>query len=238
MWRQVPAYGLRCNSMPLIPTDDPTLATRVRRQLMGFVSYMMFVLPMIYAVRSGWLRLGYDGLALVVAVAFAINVGFLFAIRNGYTRRFADPSLMVLQVGIACVTALVIGYYLDQARIITVMLFFTAFFFGIFSFTRRQYLGLTIAAVAGYALMLLLKLSVQHIDTNALNLELLHFMMLVIVLLWMSLLGSYIAQLRESLARKKDALATALERLKELSTHDELTGLHNRRHLMEILDQQ
>jgi diguanylate cyclase (GGDEF)-like protein len=238
MWTQVPTYGLRFISMPLIPTDDPALATRVKRQLMGFVSYMMFVVPMIYAVRSGWLRLGYGGLALLVAVAFTINLGFLFAIRSGYTRRFADPSLMVLQVGIACVTALVIGYYLDQARIITVMLFFTAFFFGIFSFSRRQYLGLTIVAVVGYALMLLLKLSANHINANALHLELLHFMMLVIVLLWMSLLGSYIAQLRESLARKKDALATALERLKELSSHDELTGLHNRRHLMHILDQQ
>ncbi|MDQ2990423.1 MAG: GGDEF domain-containing protein [Pseudomonadota bacterium] len=224
--------------MALIPTDDPALATRVKRQLMGFMSYMMFVVPMIYAVHSGWLRLGYGGLAWLVVVAFTINVGFLFAIRSGYTRRFADPSLMVLQVGIACATALVIGYYLDQARIITVMLFFTAFFFGIFSFSRRQYLGLTIVAVVGYALMWLLKISANHIDANALHLELLHFMMLVIVLLWMSLLGSYIAQLRESLARKKDALATALERLKELSSHDELTGLHNRRHLMGVLDQQ
>ncbi len=224
--------------MALIPTDDPALATRVKRQLMGFVSYMMFVGPMFYAVSSGWLRLGYGGLAWLVVAAFVVNLGFLFAIRSGYTRRFADPSLMVLQVGIACVTALVIGYYLDQARIITVMLFFTAFFFGIFSFSRRQYLGLTIVAVVGYALMLLLKLSANHIDANAQHLELLHFMMLAIVLLWMSLLGSYIAQLRESLARKKDALATALERLKELSSHDELTGLHNRRHLMEVLDQQ
>ncbi len=225
-------------AMALIPTDDPALATRVRRQIMGFMSYMMFVLPLLYAEHNGWFRLGYGGLAWLVAAAMTVNLGFLIAIRSGYSRRFADPSLMVLQVGIAGLLALVIGYYLDQARIITVMLFFTAFFFGIFSFSRRQYLGLTIVAVVGYALMLLLKLSANHIDANALHLELLHFMMLVIVLLWMSLLGSYIAQLRESLARKKDALATALERLKELSSHDELTGLHNRRHLMEILEQQ
>ena len=226
------------HAMSLIPTHDPALATRVKRQLMGFMSYLMFLLPMLYAVHNGWLRFGYGGLAGLVAAAAVVNLGFLIAIRSGYTRRFADPSLMALQVGIACVLALVIGYYLDQARIITVMLFFTAFFFGIFSFSRRQYLSLTIVAVVGYAVMLLLKVSANHIRGNALHLELLHFMMLVIVLVWMSLLGSYIAQLRGSLARRKDALATALERLKELSSHDELTGLHNRRHLMDILDQQ
>ncbi|MEO6138884.1 MAG: GGDEF domain-containing protein, partial [Luteimonas sp.] len=102
----------------------------------------------------------------------------------------------------------------------------------------RQDLGMTIAAVVGYAVMLLLKFSVHHVRGNELHLEILHFMMLIIVLLWMSLLGSYFARLRESLARQRNALATALERLKELSSHDELTGLHNRRHLMEILDQQ
>jgi diguanylate cyclase (GGDEF)-like protein len=224
--------------MALIPTDDTALATRVKRQIMGFVSYMMFVLPLLYAEHNGWFRLGYGGLAWLVAAAAAVNLGFLIAIRSGYSRRFADPSLMVLQVGIAGLLALVVGYYLDQARIITVMLFFTSFFFGIFSFSRRQYLSLTAIAVVGYSLMLLLKLSANHVDANALHLELLHFMMLIIVLLWMSLLGSYFAQLRESLARQRNALATALERLKELSSHDELTGLHNRRHLMEILDQQ
>jgi diguanylate cyclase (GGDEF)-like protein len=224
--------------MALIPTDDPALATRVKRQLMGFMSYMMFVLPLLYAVHSGWLRLGYSGLAWLLALAIMVNLGFLIAIRSGYSRRFTDPSLMVSQVSIACLMALVIGYYIDQARIITVMLFFTAFFFGIFSFSRRQYLILTIAAVVGYAVMLLLKFSVHQIRGNTLHLEVLHFMMLIIVLLWMSLLGSYFAQLRESLARQRNALATALERLKELSSHDELTGLHNRRHLMHILDQQ
>lgn len=227
----------------LIPNDDPVLAIRVKRQWMGFMSYMMFLVPLLYAAHNGWLRFGYDGLIWLVAVAVAVNLGFLVAIRSGYSRRFADPSLMMLQVGIAGVLALMIGYYLDQGRIITVMLFFTAFFFGIFSFSRKQYLGLTIAAVAGYAVMLLLKYRLLKYNStplgvNALHLELLHFMMLIIVLLWMSLLGSYIAQLRESLARKKDALAAALERLKELASRDELTGLHNRRHLMEILEQQ
>jgi diguanylate cyclase (GGDEF)-like protein len=51
------------------------------------------------------------------------------------------------------------------------------------------------------------------------------------VMVWISLLGSYVSGLRSR-------LAAALGRLKELATRDELTGLYNRRHLMDTLDQQ
>jgi diguanylate cyclase (GGDEF)-like protein len=222
----------------LIPIHDRAIATRVKRQLMGFVSYLMFLVPLAYGVHNGWVDFGYAGLAWFSAAAVAANLAFLVAIRSGYSRRFGDPSLVLSQVCVAGLFALVIGYYLDQARVITLMLFFTSFFFGIFSFSRRQYLWLTCAAAAGYALMLLLKYDAPARGSDAFRLELLHFMVLVIVLLWLSLLGSYMAELRARLARQKQALANALERLQELASRDELTGLYNRRHLMEILEQQ
>lgn len=222
----------------LIPIHDRAIATRVKRQLMGFMSYLMFLVPLAYAVHNGWVEFGYAGLAWFSAAAVVANLAFLLAIRSGYSRRFGDPSLVLAQVCVAGVFALVIGYYLDQARVITLMLFFTSFFFGIFSFSRRQYLLLTCAAAAGYALMLLLKYDAPARASDAFRLELLHFTVLVIVLLWLSLLGSYMAELRARLAHQKQALGTALERLQELASRDELTGLHNRRHIMEILEQQ
>jgi hypothetical protein len=222
----------------LIPLHDRAIAIRVKRQLMGFMSYLMFLVPLAYAVQNGWVEFGYAGLAWFSAAAVAANLAFLVAIRSGYSRRFDDPSLVLPQVCVAGLFALAIGYSLGQARVITLMLFFTSFFFGIFSFSRRQYLLLTCAAAVGYAFMLLLKYDAAARASDAFRLELLQFMVLVIVLLWLSLLGSYMAELRARLARQKEALATALERLQELASRDELTGLHNRRHIMEILEQQ
>jgi GGDEF domain-containing protein len=222
----------------LIPGDNRLLATRVKRQLLGWVSYLMFVVPLAYSVHNGWTALDYRGLGWFVAVAVAINLVFFVLIRSGYSARLADPSLVALQVACAGGLALVLGFYLTQARVLTVMLLFTAFFFGVFSFSRRQYLTLSGAAALGYAAMLLVKFPPGARTGNVFHLELLYFMVLVIVLLWLSLIGSYIALLRASLARKKDALAVALARLKELASRDELTGLHNRRHLIEILEQQ
>ena len=222
----------------LLPIDDRALATRLKRQLMGFVSYLMFLLPLGYSVERGWVKFGYAGLAWLLVLALAINVVFYAAIRLRYTQRCADPSLMVAQVGIAGLQALVIGYYTDEAQVIVQMLFFTAFFFGVFSFSRRQYLVLTAAVALGYGLMLMLKYPPSQRGGEAFHLELLHFLTLLMVLLWMSLMGSYIVRLRTSLADKQDALASALVRLKDLASHDELTGLHNRRHLMEMLMRQ
>src|SRR6185312_11008921 len=100
------------------------------------------------------------------------------------------------------------------------------FFFGTFSFRPREYLALAAAATAGFATMLALKHRTSPEGSEGLALDMLHLTVLVMVLLWMSLLGSYIAGLRMSLAQKKEALAAALVRLKELASRDELTGLH------------
>ncbi|MDQ3511666.1 MAG: GGDEF domain-containing protein [Pseudomonadota bacterium] len=227
-------------SMPytLIPRNDPALATRVRRQLMGIMSYAMFSVPLLYAVAHGWITFGYQGLAWFVTVALGINVVFFVAIRGGLTRRLVDPSMMMTQVALAGLMALVIAYHAREAMVMALALFFTSFFFGVFSFSLRQYLALTAAMVVAYASMLALKYDVAERSGEAYRLELLHFMILVLVLLWMSLLGSYIASLRSGLAQKKAALAEALARLQEQASRDQLTGLHNRRHLTEMLEQQ
>lgn len=222
----------------LIPQHDPPLANRVKRQLMALMSYLMFVIPLVYAVEHGWMRFGYAGLGWFMALAIAINAGFFLAIRHGATQRFADPSVTTAQVAVAGLLALCIAYYAAEAAVIGMALFFACFFFGVFSFSLRQYLALTVAAALGYALMLALKYDADQRGSEAFRLELLNLMVLALVLLWMSLLGSYVAGLRSNLAHKKEALAAALARLKELASRDVLTGLHNRRHLMESLEQQ
>ena len=222
----------------LIPQHDPRLANRVKRQLMGFMSYLMFAIPLVYAVEQGWMGFGHAGLRWFMALAVAINIAFFLAIRHGATRRFSDPSIMTAQVAVAGLLALYVAYYAAQATVIGLALFFACFFFGVFSFSLRQYLALTVAAALGYALMLVLKFDVAQRGSEAFRLELLNLMILALLLLWMSLLGSYIAGLRSNLAQKKEALAGALARLEELASRDELTGLHNRRHLMETLEQQ
>ena len=151
----------------LIPQHDPPLANRVKRQLMGFMSYLMFAIPLVYAVEQGWMGFGHAGLGWFMALAVAINVAFFLAIRHGATQRFSDPSVMTAQVAVAGLLALYVAYYAAQATVIGLALFFACFFFGVFSFSLRQYLALTVAAALGYALMLVLKYDVDQRGSEA-----------------------------------------------------------------------
>ncbi len=205
---------------------------------MGFVSYLMFLIPLGYAVDQGWIRFGYAGLAVFTLVAMVANVGFLTAIRSGYSTRFRDPTLVIPQILVAVFLALVMSYYADEAGAVTLMLFFAAFFFGVFSLTTRQYFAITAVTSLGYAAMLAIKFPAGTRGSEVFRVEILDFLMLVVILCWMSLLCSYVARMRRVLSKRKDALGKALERLQELASHDDLTGVYNRRYLMEILSQQ
>jgi diguanylate cyclase (GGDEF)-like protein len=211
---------------------DKALRIRLQRQGMGFLSYLMFLIPLVYSVYRGWLHIGWEGLGLFVVAGLVVNSAFYLLIRHGVGASSADPGLSFAQIAVASFLALVMGYFLEeQARSLTLLLLFTAFFFGVFRFNRRVYLSLSGAVVVGYVLMLGLRYPAAERGSEDFSLALLNLVILAMVLLWMSLLGSYVSGLR---AR----LATAHARLKELASRDELTGLYNRRHLMDTLDQQ
>jgi diguanylate cyclase (GGDEF)-like protein len=220
----------------LFPANDPVMTLRLKRQLMGLVSYLMFLVPLIDAVHSGWMKVGYSGLFVLTIIALAFNIGYFIAIRTGFSRRFKDPTMLLPQIVTALVLSLLMIHLAVEARSVLLMLFFTIFFFGLFGLNTRQFLWLTAVTTAGYIVLMSIEFRGQPLNTNAFRLELLRFMALVMIMLWVSFLGGYIARMRSSLANKKSELSHALEKLKELASRDELTGSFNRRHLLEIME--
>lgn len=212
--------------------------TRLQRQWMALVSHLMFLPALVVAVESGWVGFGYGGLLGFTLAAVCANLVFYAAIRSGYTQRFRDPSLLNVQIAIALALAVLMGYFVRGVQSITLALFFTSFFFGVFNLRTREYLALTALAALGYAAMLAVKYPPAQRGSEAFRLELLHYGVLVMILLWISLLGSYVSRLRARLEDKRNALTQALDRLQTLASHDELTGVFNRRCLMEKLDRQ
>jgi diguanylate cyclase (GGDEF)-like protein len=80
--------------------------------------------------------------------------------------------------------------------------------------------------------LLLLRFRAATVD---LRLTLLHWAVLAAVLVWFAFMGGHMARMRKQLALSKSDLEKALHAVQELATHDELTGVHNRRYLMEML---
>jgi diguanylate cyclase (GGDEF)-like protein len=67
------------------------------------------------------------------------------------------------------------------------------------------------------------------------RIELVHFFVLSAMLLAVAMLAGQLSTLRERLRSQKAELAKALERIQDLATRDELTGLINRRYMQEVL---
>jgi diguanylate cyclase (GGDEF)-like protein len=222
----------------LLSADRDT-RLRLQRQLMGVGSYLMFMLPGVLAVHWGWTQFGYAGLFALTTVALVVNAMFFAAIRSGFTRRFADPTLLVPQIVVALLLALVTIHYMrSEARSIMLMLFVAMFFFGLFGLNTRQFLRLAAIAISGYAGLMLVEFHDRPLHTAAFRMEVLRLVSLVMITVWLSFVGGYFASLRQKLADRRDALRDALAQVKELSERDELTGAHNRRHLMRALERE
>ncbi|MEY4765805.1 MAG: hypothetical protein RI907_2478, partial [Pseudomonadota bacterium] len=70
-----------------------------------------------------------------------------------------------------------------------------------------------------------------------LKLEIAHFVLIGSIVPTISSLAAQLSNLRARLQAQKEELSQALGRIQVLATRDELTGLYNRRHMMDVLAQ-
>jgi diguanylate cyclase (GGDEF)-like protein len=117
--------------------------------------------------------------------------------------------------------------------VIVLFLLFT-FLFGIFRLGTRELLGVGGFAIICYGLVTLLLLHFRP-GTIDLHLILLRWVVLAAVLVWFAFMGGYISRMRKRLELGKSDLENALQTIQTLAARDELTGVYNRRHLMEVL---
>ncbi|MCW8943490.1 MAG: GGDEF domain-containing protein, partial [Sedimenticola sp.] len=130
-----------------------------------------------------------------------------------------------------------ISYMVTDGRGILLLLYLTSHIFGVFRLTFRQFLLLDAFSIAAYGLMLQLLIQ-NRPETIDINLELLYWAALIIVLPSFALMGAYLNRLREQLNERNTHLNVALQKIQELAVTDELTGLPNRRSIMEQLSKE
>ncbi len=219
------------------PESDQKQRLRLQRWLMAtgasgmvlalfFAAYLLNFLDRRTFVTAMLLTLGFVGL-------------FYAAFRTNLNLRFRDPSLTLPQIVAA---TLVILYVLSQSQSghgVLAMIYVMPFLFGVFRLTTQQLLGLTAFVAVSYALIIRFQWGVEiETDPHAFHLKLLNWIVLTTVLAYFSVMGGYISRMRRNLTESKASLEAALQRIQGMAARDELTGVYNRRSLVDILKQQ
>lgn len=222
--------------MQLFP-DDAKQALRLRRFFMAALSYLLWVSLTLYCYALGYINIAPHWFALSIALTVLSNVVFFVWLRSGINLRAADPSLTLPQMLTATFWVMLLVAFAPRVRGIFLLLYVVIFLFGIFRLRRSQYLLLTAFALTGYGAIVIYE-AAAHMLAGPLSVELLQFAVLAVTLIWLAFFGSYVGRLRDTLARRNYELAEAVARNRELATHDDLTGVYNRRHILEILEEE
>ena len=154
------------------------------------------------------------------------------AIRSGWSRRFKDPALTLAQILYAitcCAAAFVIA---GPARGVTLPILAIILMFGIFGLTTRQMLGVLVYSLVAFGVASGVVAARDEPDYPTV-VAAAYVGMVVVVLLSSTFLTTRVQSTREHLRRQKAELAQALEQIRQLATHDDLTGLLNRRAMLD-----
>lgn len=185
----------------------------------------------------GYMHIVPETALMLLFGAWAVLVLIQRLVASGLTLRLREPSLSLPLIVLFMAVFMVSAYYVDDFRLSALTLFFAAFLLVSFRLSGKVMMTVAILASAAYATMLWMAMTDRGIQLS-LSEEALQWLVFTLVSIGFAVTGGSINRLRNTLADKNRELAQAVTQVREMAIRDDLTGLFNRRHLMEILERQ
>ena len=200
---------------------------------------------------GGYFSASWPAFIGIFACIWLGNLIFMALVKSGLTEKLSDPSLS-LWLALWLTAGFLVSIYFvetpeqgavfstvstDGFRISVMMIFFATMLLASFRLNFWKLLILALFASGGYVLVLVLAFA-DHGVRLSFTIEWLQWLIFSMTALAFCVTGAGINALRSSLSGKNAALGEALEKVREMAIRDELTGLFNRRHIMEVLQQQ
>jgi diguanylate cyclase (GGDEF)-like protein len=229
-------YSTLLNSIrrfSILPKDDRKQALRIRRFFLAVAAYALCASLAYVSYLTGFTE--WKAIAGFLVIIPIINITLYIIFRTGLNLRMADPSLTSVQIFAAILVTMYGMYFANEARGVLLLIYVLILLFGIFRLNTRSFLYVSVFTLLTYGgdIALLYLYRPQGVNFN---IEYLQWIVLALVLVAFSIIGGYISSLRRNLSISKSEQAKSIEIIKEMAIRDELTGLYNRHHLMELLD--
>jgi len=204
------------------------------RTLMAMGGAGAFSLLLLYCFYQGLFRGSLSDIFMILAVGWAGYIAIFVFILTGVNQRFKDNGMTLLQITWVTAVLMVSVYYIDQVRMLFLMLYLMVMLFAAFRLRLDGFLFITVIAIFGYGSVILL-LSRIHPQTLDLKIEITQWLGFAFTLGGFSIVGSELSTLRQMLKSRNVQLHDALKKVNEMAITDELTGIFNRRHIMDVL---
>jgi diguanylate cyclase (GGDEF)-like protein len=171
----------------------------------------------------------------LTGTALLYCIGTYGLLRSAWGRQVSDRALLNWHLHV-CLVFMAWGYVIGgEGRPVALLLLLLMLSFNAFladaALMRR--LGLTTIVLFGLAMA---RVAINE-EGSQLGpaLQLVYFVVLVVMLLCLTIMIQQLDNLRRKSRARKQELQLALSRIGEMATRDELTGLFNRRHMLEWL---
>ena len=217
----------------IIPEDDPKQALRIRRFFMATIAYIFNSSLAYVSYLAGVTE--WEAIFWLLIIIPLISIAFYIIFRTGLNLRMADPSLTLIQMCTAALIVMYVMFFANESRSVLLLMYIIILLFGILRLDTRQFLFISVFILLTYGGNITLLHLFRPQGVNFKN-EYLQWFMLALVLVAFSAIGGYISSLRRNLSSSQSELQKSISIIREMAIRDELTGVYNRRHLMELLE--
>jgi len=186
---------------------------RLRRFGMSVATYAVAILATFLITRLGIGDLTVDQWAKLIGLClFGISLFFVLFYTDT-NLHFSEPSLTREQIIYSFLYAILVMYWLPEARPIILLFFLPPFSFGVLSLTLRQYF-VVVACVMGLYTALLSLEYFQDPQGFKIQYQLFLFILFGILLTWFAFFGGFVSNIRRRLRVQKEEIQKANEEIK------------------------
>ncbi len=183
---------------------------------MSVITYAVAILATFLITLLGIGDLGAKQWAAIIGLSlFGITMFFTLFI-TGANLRFSEQSLTREQIVYSFFYAILVMYWLPEARPIILLFFLPPFTFGVLSLTLRQYLVVVGYVLGLYAALLGLEYF-QYRQSFQVQYQLFLFVLFSLLLTWFAFFGGFVSTIRLRLRARREEIKEALYQVKTLS---------------------
>lgn len=220
------------DALSIVLTNDFRQRRRITVVFMTACVYTVCAAILMYGALTGIFK---TASAEVLAAACVATPLLVFGVmRSGLNLRFAEPSLALPQA-LCAQTLIAVAYGVSgPVHPSTLILLATVMVFGMFEMKTAKVWKLMIYSVVLIGAVMAWSAKNDPV-TYPPTLEWIYFLLAATLLPSISSLSIQLRRMRERLRNQKAELEEAIAHVRQAATHDELTGLPNRRHMLVLL---